>query len=515
MKKTNNRGVSFVEILIAVIIFTICVIPIITQLTTGIRLGQKADDNQAATDYATSVVESFKQMELSSSYSKEQLHELAVNLGMESSVETPGVSYTHSYYTVDKDGNPVTGIISLAGNESIEEMYKKVQAYNEEHETSPVCLIRKYKFTGTSTIDERDYNVEIYMDTQQYAIGQLSDDTGTYVDPNSVNIGNLSSLDKTLTALITDTSNSDSVVTEDVKTSILTTMENSSIKQAQEYADGIHNGNRNINDIFTDMKKKIVLEITDTGVSAGYSYKVSCNLVYDMTVQDPTVFDEQGNITTIPLFTEGQFDKTYSIYSMEFKEFPDIYLMYNQFMFQNEYQDDIIQIKNLTSEKAKVYVIRTAEDDSKVTNLIVDSTETSDANSLLPGGNRDRNLGSGYAYSTSFVIGDDVNAFVSEDNWNLHPVEIYTNILLGPEDAKGRKTVLATASVPPTGDTATTQKLTVNYSTPGNVVQPLYDDERYSEQGRLYDVTVKLTQLDYFGNETDQVVTINTSKGDY
>lgn len=68
MKNAKNHGVSFIEILIAVVIFTICIIPITNQLMSGIRIGQKADNQQAATDYATSVAETMKQLELRNTY---------------------------------------------------------------------------------------------------------------------------------------------------------------------------------------------------------------------------------------------------------------------------------------------------------------------------------------------------------------------------------------------------------------------------------------------------------------
>lgn len=91
MKRTNNKGVSLIEILIAVVIFTLCITPIVNQLMVGMRISQKADDQQAATDYAKSVAETMKQMQLNSVYSTTELEDLADVLAAKSVTDRKSV----------------------------------------------------------------------------------------------------------------------------------------------------------------------------------------------------------------------------------------------------------------------------------------------------------------------------------------------------------------------------------------------------------------------------------------
>lgn len=524
MKKTDNKGISFIEILIAVVIFTIAVIPIGNQLIVSMRIGQKADDQQAATDYAKSVVETMKQMELQNKYSTEDLEKLASDLQIVNQDGSAGtLTTTRQFGAIDKDGNSIDGLVN--DTMTIDQMYHNIDLYNKSN-TSQVALTRNYTFSGTTTVDYRTYDVEITMDSSQYAKSELNS-TSSYEDPNNVNLGNLSSLDAKTTALISNVSNYDATVADAVETSIITSLENSELVDAQQLAEKLKNGTSNINNIFTGMTKKIKVTVTDSGLaSTTNKYKVTCYLEYDLSVTNPVVGGK-----TIQLFSSSDLHKQYIAYEQEFEELPAIYLMYNQFMFHGDFGDDLIVVQNnITGDMktVKLYVVRTNTTDEKISGITPpsgtvpsvpdDDTEENTSgtsyNRLVPAGDRDKIIG-GYAYSTSFVIGSNENAILTSDQWSNAPVEIYTNILLGTEDSEGRKTLDITGSLPPVGDVTTPTKLTVNLTDPTVAVKPLYEDERYSEQGRIYDIRVKLTRLDSDGNETSDVTIIDTSKGDY
>ena len=118
--------------------------------------------------------------------------------------------------------------------------------------------------------------------------------------------------------------------------------------------------------------------------------------------------------------------------------------------------------------------------------------------SLIPTGKvqyRDDMSGTKYLYQTQFEIENDAT---------VYPVEVYTNIPMNKDDGTlniGAKGV--------TGDR--NYKMTVKANlAPTYIVRPLSADERYSAQGRMYEITVKLTNKDT-GVET----VFDTSKGDY
>ena len=226
MKKSGNRGVSLIEILIAVAIFVICITPIIGQLLTSIRVGQNADDQQAATDYGKSLTESINSADLDVLINVEtgvvDKSALAKLLQMDDS--TIVVSY--ELYSIKKDASdgisvvkPAVGetclgkYLDLSGNyvetNSITKLYQVLNSYNSSvsDEEDKEALVREYKISGktdSAGIDYRHYDVDITFNNKGYALAALNGkgysvyddatDTYVYTDPNAVNLGNLSIL---------------------------------------------------------------------------------------------------------------------------------------------------------------------------------------------------------------------------------------------------------------------------------------------------------------------------------
>lgn len=490
MKRENNKGVSLIEILIAVVVFTMCIIPIINQLASSIRIGQRADAQQAATDYAKSIAETMKQVDIETMYSSSAVDELSTTLGMDTTLTT-----SYGFSSVKADGNPGTAIPNNSyltsmpvpggstGWASVTAMYQAVKSYNTAHGSTPEALVRQYTFTGTATVDYRDYDVLIRMDTTPYAVASLNQ--ADYFDPNAANLGNLSSLDASQTAVITNVSNCDVTATSSYFSSIISALESSGDADDEVLAVQLKNGTRSVSERATKEINLILDAVNEPGNPN--KYKVTCEVIYE----NPGIVSRYGvpsDAATI----------TYTPYEQQFKELPDIYLMYNQFLYNKAYGDDKINITNNLSDTAKVYVIRTAEDDSKVssvTNLGGDliPTETAFGRDITAGGN--------YQYMTQFEL---VNALAA------HPVEIYTNIplLLDEGTPTERLNVLSSTDYPAGRST----KMSVNVPTGDltTVIKTLSDDERYSEEGRIYNIYIELTNRD-----TGAVTTFDTSKGDY
>lgn len=481
--KKNNRGVSLIEILIAVVVFTICITPIVSQLMVGMRISKKADDQQAATDYAKSIAETVKQMELSDEYSDAQLSQMADDFQMDS------LTYSNSYYSVKADGSAGTVIpegsklISAGGSySSVTAMYQAVNTANKASGALPEAVVRQYQFTGTAEIDDREYEVQIDMDTLPYALSALNS-TSNY-DLNAVNLGNLSSLDASTTAIITDASNYDAPVSVSFFNAVISTLENSGKEDDAMLAVQLKNGTASLNDSAT---KTIHIEVNEvTSDPNGYKYQVICKLIYDNSYIS-TNFDVPTDASHIE----------YEVHNQLYKELPDVYLMYNQFLYNKNYGDDDIQVvNNLTSETVKVYVVRTVGTSSNVEDVV--SPESGDA--LLPDllipdpesmttQERDAKSGANYMYITKFTVTDNV--------------EVYTNIPLTQPTATGDEVSNIT-----NGAVSRLTKISTN--TTESVVKPLEEDERYSEQGRIYNIVITLKNT-----ETGIVTTFDTSKGDY
>lgn len=488
MKKANNRGVSLIEILIAVVVFTICITPIVMQLTTGIRIGNKAKDQQAATDYAKSIAETIKQLQLQEGYDSTNLSSLESALN----ITTGTLSAENTFYSIKQDGT--TGSIipanstlksypgnSIAGGtnyNSVTDMYQILNAANKSlNAANKEALVRQYVFKGEANVEYRDYDVEITMNTEPYAIESLTN--ANYTDPNSVNLNNLSDLDSNNEALITRASNYDSTATVSFYNATIAALQRSDSMEDQQKAVQIMNGNATIGDSAT---KETIIEINPISDSTGNKYQITCNIVYTNT-------DPLGVLGTEKSHTYGVFDQ-------KFQELPDVYLMYNQFVYGTSFQGDLITIKNNVKEKAKVYVIRTVADDSNINQIT--TLEGSDNGNLIPTGKvqfRDDTNGSKYLYQTQFEIENDAT---------IYPVEVYTNIPMHKDD--GTLNVVAKGA-----SDDQNYKMTVKSNlAPTYIVRSLSEDERYSAQGRMYEITVKLTNKDT-GAET----VFDTSKGDY
>lgn len=496
MKHTNNKGVSLIEILIAVVIFTICVTPIIYQLTVGMRISQKADDQQAATDYSKSIAETMKQMELQSTYTDAALSNLAGQLGI-----TGDITCTATFYSVKADGTngtvipknsyltsaPVTSVpsgesVGTAFN-SVSAMYQVLKQANSVPGAIQEALVRQYHFTGEAKIDYRDYDVDIVMNTLPYALSSLN--SASYTDPNAVNVGNLSSLDSSATAIIPSVSNYDAVATASYLNAVISALESTGSEADANLATRIKNGAQPLND---NASKQITVTVNSVVKADGTpAYEIICGIHYE----NPSIVGTAGYGVSA-----GDAVIDYVAYHQQFDKMPDVYLMYNQFMYNKKFADDDILVENNTSDVAKVFVVRTAE-----TNVGVKDITHEGDKSLVPTETaqvRDQVEADGsYLYQTAFELVND-NAD--------HPVEIYTNIPL--------KQTVAGVEVDNIAQSGTSDadkcKMSINVLDPTSIVKNMSEDERYSETGRVYNIMISLTN-----QKSGNVTTVDTSKGDY
>lgn len=496
MKHTNNKGVSLIEILIAVVIFTICVTPIIYQLTLGMRISQRADDQQAATDYSKSIAETMKQMELQSTYTDAALTDLAAQLGIVGDIEC-----TATFYSVKADGTngtvipknsyltsaPITaapdgGSLGTPFN-SVSAMYQVLKQANSVEDAVQEALVREYHFTGQAVIDYRDYDVDIVMNTLPYALSSLNNTS--YTDPNAINVGNLSSLDSSATAIIPSVSNYDAVATASYFNAVISALESTGRETDANLATRIKNGTSPINDQAT---KEITITVDSVTKADGTpAYDITCGITYN----NSSIVGSSGyGVSAEDSVIE------YVAYHQQFDKLPDIYLMYNQFKYHRKYGDDKITVINNTSDVAKVFVVRTAATNDSVMDITKE-----DSKALVPTDTeqlRDQVEADGtYLYQTQFELKNDLA---------VNPVEIYTNIPLKQTVAGTVVDNIAASSAADAGK----YKMSINVSNPTSVVKEISEDERYSETGRVYNIVITLTNQKS-GNET----TIDTSKGDY
>lgn len=524
MKKSNNRGVSLIEILIAVVVFVICITPIINQLVNGIRLGQKADDQQAATDLGKSISEAVRQMDLNTiiDYPTCHVDKAALASILNYSGNKDNIDVTYSFYSIgsdclkDEGGHKVidlnvvkarSGTVGVpygsyikeidssnknmthgAGSQynSVTAMQQAVDLYNKTHTADEKqVLVRELTVKWTDTVDYRNYDVSVVLNTAPFAIASLTNTS--YVDPNSVNIGNLSNLDSRTTAVITSASSYDTIAASSYFASVLNALE----RQGNDRATLLREGQVNAYNDFTSQtpQKETIITIKNINTdgsedSNGNRYTVKCDVRYTNNTLRGVNY---GNLDDSEVILE------YPAYEQDFALLPDIYLMYNQLYYFNTFGDDDIIIDNqlISGQEAKVYIVRTAETDP-------------DGNPLVGIGTfgRDQKDGAIYKYRTIFHFTQNVTN---------NPVRIYTNIPL---------TDGSNSNVSKYSDNNLQTKIAVDCTPAGSydkIVYRMDEDDRYSEAGRVYDVEIELQRWKSGSGSTKNVTNIttySTSKGD-
>ena len=344
MAKNNNKGVSLIEILIAVVVFSILLIPVITQLVSALNINSVSKQKSYAIDYAEYTMEYFKSYD----FSTEAMLKDAQSFPTGTEFVEKHIGYV----------GEATGTVD----------YKEI-VYNTKSKVGPF---------------NKDYDCKVTIDTLQYALQQLGytplyDDEATdyngnkykgndYLydnagnievkalsstvkeDPNAANIGYAKSLDANTDALIVDASNYDSLAESAIYTAKVDILRSAAEKEdADENAKGAWA--RYLNGAYTFPVTASINKLTTIKISksATGAYTVTCTLDYkDIT---------EGFETDVA---------EYVIYSREFSEKPDIYFMFNQFMYDDYYISDQVVFDNseCNDEMVNVYYVGTYTDNN-------------------------------------------------------------------------------------------------------------------------------------------------------
>lgn len=145
--KLNNKGLSFIEVLVSITIFSIMVVPIVLQLSTLLKSNKKARLNQAETDYASRVMEQFKQTDSASLKPKTDANGNIMS----------GVS-CDAGYMVNKDNN--TGVVTyeMDGINPTKDMYTEGTQRIENGVTYSVIVSKDAKSYSTASSTNSNYH---------------------------------------------------------------------------------------------------------------------------------------------------------------------------------------------------------------------------------------------------------------------------------------------------------------------------------------------------------------------
>jgi prepilin-type N-terminal cleavage/methylation domain-containing protein len=302
IRQLNNKGLTLVEVMISITIFSIMIVPIITQMNTLLKSNSRAKVSQAETDYATRVMEQFKEGDSS-----------VVDLLTDEDgdpLEDSGTSYgaTQAGYYVDKSQSDDGKYIYYLDNVKLEKDL-------DSSETSVT--------TGDTT-----YSVEVELDASAYDESNVtvaSADGISYTDPNSTDYYNLQNLDDRYCVMVRDTNaNYDTKAEEDIVDKIAAQLKEEFPSRYNQWLNGA-----NVLNGITYSKKTYVKISYDSTKKAYYA-----TVILSYTSSKPYV-----QTVSYVLMNNKEYSE-----EVLGKKAPKVYIFYSQFAQENQIIQDSDEI---------------------------------------------------------------------------------------------------------------------------------------------------------------------------
>lgn len=338
MKKKKNAGFSIVEVLIALAIFLILMIPITKGIIQALNMSTGSKELQYRNEFAEGIMEHVKSVEIDELLESEYYLKAGTD---SSSFATSRKIYSSDPTDTDWAGYP------LKNSEGKDFEYAQYQL------SGSVKLGTKHE----------EYNYLVDVDSYDYAYaGANTPEDVFYLDPNNMALGIVEDVDYTKVALIDDqVSNFDRMAENALKAKKMQALREI---DEEEYLQAVQNPDyRFSGDGYRMMTIKVSGDSTD-------GYKVQCILDY---------YDDNASLSS------GGYSNyvEYTPYGKVFtKGMPNIYVLYNPCYYNGNYAyDDYITIDTSELEDnkqdIKVFLVETA---STFSQSIVDSGAIEAAN---------------------------------------------------------------------------------------------------------------------------------------
>lgn len=459
MKKLNDKGFSLVEIIVAVAIFVVLIIPVIKQLASGMSIASESKQKQQSVEYAEYIMEYFKSASLDD-IGKDNLFDNA-NGFVETT--TPTTGYKEQIVAANVDGVdfeyakrtfaiPSSSPVTIGGSQN--KYYSTVVVDTKDYALAALGYRPKTASDGASvpkyTVDGDEY---------------VKDSSLNVKDPNKVNTVGLTNLDSSKVAIIAgSTANFDETASDaffSIKAQMLKEKDEKKWMQLMY-------GDSGINDFSLDTTKKVTrITITRDTSSSDPTYYVSCQLEYEDLASNKFNFKADNQI--------------YNVYSQTFVQdsVPDIYFMYNPCIYNAEYMPNdyiVLDTSGLGTENVNLYIVKTAAElPENIKEVIaadgtIEFTEANLVKDVISGG--------------SHIARADVNTWFNV-NGDINHMQVFTNI---PLDKVNDYTVFVNVDTTKPANNKPASDATTHF------VKTLADDVEYN--GRLYSIRVKLYKSD-------------------
>ena len=342
MMMKKNKGVSMPEVLIALAVFMVMMIPLVSSLISGMKTTNTSKETQSRDDYARNLMENIIEMPMSV-------------------LDTADTDY------FEKKGSENGSVLITTNSDTSTYHVTKLNGTNE------ACAFDSYSVYGKTYfgVNRQKYSYLIDVSNEAYA----KEEAAGADNPNHADYGIVESLDQSKVALISATmSNYDSAAYDVILSKKMADLRIQHDKQEADRlaADPLYE--KQLFDVksevqkFKDDKGSRQIRVSVSG-SKSSGYEVKCTLYYKDSCglsasAGGTMSDMIGTIEYVP-------------FVKKFEKLPNIYLMYNVGVYNNKYMDDFIvcDLDGLADEKddVNIFVVETAETYSSDTADLISS----------------------------------------------------------------------------------------------------------------------------------------------
>jgi prepilin-type N-terminal cleavage/methylation domain-containing protein len=470
MTKKNNKGFSLIEVIIAVAVFAILIVPLTSQLISAVNINKKSTKKQYAIDKAEQIMESFKTADMSSS-----------------AISIPDGNSTGSYNFTCTTTTPKTTDNKIAG-------VKKVNYTEKTYTCNDISIGGNYaKYGCTVTVSDLAQQVAAMGYIWDPATGDAKvDENGDYVKITS-SVGTVRTLDNKQAAIIAgatytgDTGTADgnnldnqaSSYFKDQKTELL---KNHTVQYNQMLSSDGDEFWKN-----DEFSKTTTIKVSKT---ANNKYRVQCIVEYvDKTTIGVIKSEYENNTNNVykPASANGEG----VVYQNDYDKLPPIYLLYVPATSNGIYVNrDYVNIDTNAldaDEKAKIYIFQTVADiDDKYAEII---------NEALQGGDSSKTL-------------DDLIYVNNQHNVSPSSVKVRVNFA----DSTG--TLKKPADEAKINTLAGKTKVYANFTVdkPNSTVSVMGTKDDTADDVYMYDLTVLMEEKDSNDKTTDKT-TISGTRG--
>ncbi len=399
MAKINNKGFSLVEVIVAIAVFAILIIPLTTQLISAISTNKETTKNQYAAEMAEELMENFKVCDLNDTITI-----------------SDGDASSSSEYVFNKNATSEINSITLPDSSTV--------SYTVDTYTcNDVAIGTDFeKYTCVVTVSSAPYAVSskgyVYdSKTQSYKI----DGEGNAIETRPAT-GTIRNLDNKQVAIITGATytgqnsgvsenNLDNQAYEHFKDVKLDLIKNYTVYYNQ-YLSG--------DNIFSSdsFNKYTTIRIS----KSGSKYVIECEVRYeDQTKIAVIAADYTSNSKNI-FKPDGAYGNGV-VYRQEFDEIPPIYLLYEPAIYNGKYcSEDYITIDNSSlvgdNVTPKIYIFETASNiDKDYEDIICQQFGVTDIEQLV------------YRNSEHKVTQKNVKVRVNLEAGDTNKLKVYSNFV--------------------------------------------------------------------------------------